>query len=90
MMKNPKSKLFEPVPREVEERAKAVLDAAFRVHSALRPGLLESVYETSLAYEIRESGLQVETQVTLPVEYKGIHVESGLRLDMLVENYLIL
>jgi GxxExxY protein len=90
MMKNPKSRLFEPIPQEVEVKAKVVLDAAFRVHSALGPGLLESVYETCLAYEVRESGLHVETQVLLPVEYKGVCVEAGLRLDMLVENCLII
>ncbi len=65
------------------------MDSAFRVHTTLGPGLLESVYEACLAYEIRESGLRVETQVAVPVKYKSITMEGGLRLDMLVEKSVI-
>lgn len=82
-------KVFAPVPAEVEQVGKSVLDAAFRVHTALGPGLLESVYETSLAYEIRESGLSVETQVPVPVTYKKLQMEGGLRLDLFVEKCVI-
>ncbi len=84
-----KARVFAPIPPEVERVGKIVLDAAFRVHSALGPGLLESVYLTCHAYEIRESGLLVETQVAVPVTYKNLRMEGGLRLDMLVEKCVI-
>lgn len=80
---------YAPVPPDVERVGKAVLDAAFKVHSALGPGLLESVYETCTAFEVRENGLQVATQVALPVTYRNIKMDTGLRLDMLVENCVI-
>ncbi|MBM3150816.1 MAG: GxxExxY protein [Chloroflexi bacterium] len=85
----PKAKAFAPIPPEVERVGKIVLDAAFRVHTALGPGLLESVYMTCHAYEIRESGLLVESQVAVPVAYKNMRMEGGLRLDLLVEKSVI-
>lgn len=80
---------YEVLPPAVESAAKEVVDAAFKVHTFLGPGLLESVYEACLAYELRQRGIQVETQVVLPVVYEGMRVEAGLRLDMLVEKCLI-
>ncbi len=82
-------KIYAPVTAGVEKVGKAVLDAAYMVHSALGPGLLESVYETCTAFETRESGMQVATQVALPVTYKDVKMDAGLRLDMLVENCVI-
>ena len=82
-------KIYLPVPPHVERIGKAVLDAAFKVHTALGPGLLESVYETCTAFETQESGLQVVTQVALPVTYRDIKMDAGLRLDMLVEDCVI-
>ena len=82
-------KTYAPIAPDVEKVGKAVLDAAFKVHTALGPGLLESVYETCTAFEIRESGLQVATQVALRVAYRDIQMDAGLRLDMLVENCVI-
>jgi len=73
----------------VERVGKAVLDAAFKVHTALGPGLLESVYETAVVYELRKSGLSVETQLTVPIVYDNIKLESGLRLDILVEKCVV-
>lgn len=84
-----KARVFAPIPAEVERVGKNVLDAAYRVHSALGPGLLESVYETCLVHEIRASGLNVETQVAVPVTYKDMRLEGGLRLDLLVEKCVI-
>ena len=72
------------------EISKVVLDAAFRVHSALGPGLLESVYEAALTHELRKYGLEVETQVPIPVVYDGVKLAIGFRLDVLVENKVIL
>ncbi len=80
---------FEPVPTDVEQVAKAVVDAAYRVHKALGPGLLESVYEICLAHELRQRKLAVATQVALPVVYDGARLDAGLRLDMLVADCLI-
>lgn len=80
---------FEPVPAYVERVAKAVVDAAYRVHKTLGPGLLESVYEVCLAHELRQRKLAVARQVTLPVVYDGARLDAGLRLDMLVADCLI-
>lgn len=81
--------IFQPIAPEVEKIGKTVLDAAFKVHTTLGPGLLESVYETTMAYEVRKSGLNVATQVAVPIVYDGQKLESGLRLDMLVEKSVI-
>jgi GxxExxY protein len=88
MISSPK-KVFEPIAPQVEKIGKAILDAAFKVHTTLRPGLLESVYETTMAYELRKSGLVVATQVSLPVVYDGQQLASGFRLDLLVEKSVI-
>jgi GxxExxY protein len=83
------SQTFIPIPLEVEAVGKQVLDAAYTVHSALGPGLLESVYEACLAYELQKQGLGVETQIVIPVKYQDVFVETGLRLDILVEKSVI-
>ncbi len=82
-------RVFAPIPAEVERVGKAVLNAAFKVHTALGPGLLESVYETCTAYELAQTGLRALTQVALPVTYQGIRMDAGLRPDMLVEEKVI-
>ena len=88
-MTRPQKRVYVPIPPEVEKVGKAVPDAAFKVHTALGPGLLESVYETTLAYEIRKGGLLVETQVEMPIVYDNVKLESGLRLDMFVKKCVI-
>ena len=82
-------KVFQPIEPDVERVGKAFLDAAFKVHTALGPGLLESVYETTVSYEIRKSGLTVVTQVSVPIIYDSQKLETGFRLDMLLENCVI-
>jgi GxxExxY protein len=67
----------------------AVVDAAMRVHSVLGPGLLESAYATCLTHELRQRGLKVLREVPLPVVYDGIKLDAGYRLDMLVEDAVI-
>lgn len=62
-----------------------VVGAAIEVHRALGPGLLESVYEACLAYELVQQGLKVEQQKPIPVVYKEIRLDCGYRLDLLVE-----
>ena len=74
---------------ELDRLAKAVVHAAFAVHSQLGPGLLEGVYEVCLAHELTKRGLRVERQLVLPVLYDGVKIEAGLRLDLLVEEKLI-
>lgn len=66
-----------------------IIDAAMKVHTALGPGLLESAYEACLAHELQKRGLKAETQVGLPVEYDGVQLEHGYRIDILVENQVI-
>jgi len=67
-----------------------ILDASIKVHNALGPGLLESVYKEVLAYELRKRGLKVERQKTLPVYYDDLKMEVGFRLDLLVEDKVII
>ena len=67
-----------------------IIGAAIDVHRALGPGLLESTYEVCLAYELTQLGLKVERQKELPVVYKEIHLDCGYRIDLLVEDTVIL
>ncbi|MEJ2582056.1 MAG: GxxExxY protein [Acidobacteriota bacterium] len=78
-----------PSPR-TEEIATEIVDAAFLVHSTLGPGLLESVYEECLTYELAERGLKFERQLVLPITYKDQRIDGGLRLDFLVEDRIVL
>jgi GxxExxY protein len=66
-----------------------VVDAAMKVHSALGPGLLESAYEACLAYELRTRGRRVLIQHPVPVEYRGISLEVGYRVDLLVDDVVV-
>lgn len=66
-----------------------VVDAAMTVHSALGPGLLESAYEACLAHELRARGLRVLAQLPLPIMYRGTRIEVGYRLDLLVNNAVV-
>jgi GxxExxY protein len=67
-----------------------VIGAAIEVHRALGPGLLESAYEECICHELHLRGLAFERQVPLPVEYKGVKLDCGYRLDVLVEKAVIL
>ena len=75
---------------EKDELTGRILGVAFRVHTGLGPGLLESVYEVALAHELRKAGLLVATQVEMPVVYDGIRLDLAFRADMIVENAVIL
>ena len=66
-----------------------ILDSAYKVHSKLGPGLLESAYKACLAYELRKKGLKVEEEKALPLIYEEIKLDCGYRIDMLVENEVI-
>lgn len=67
-----------------------IIGAALKVHKGLGPGLLESAYEAALKYELDEIGLLVESQVSMPMTYKGITQSVGYRIDLLVENKVII
>ena len=72
------------------EIAERVLDAAFRVHTNLGPGLLESVYEVILWHELRKTGLAVERQRPIAIHYEGLTFDEGFRADLIVENLVII
>lgn len=74
---------------KIEVVFKKNLDACFKIHKALGPGLLESAYEVCLAHELQKMGLKVRTQVSLPVFYDGIKLDAGYRIDLLVEEMII-
>lgn len=75
---------------EFEELTNRVLSCAIEVHRILGPGLLESSYEQCLAHELEMNGIEFKLQHPVPVEYKGIKLDCGYRVDILVENSLIL
>ncbi len=86
---NPTKKIYPIIPAETEKIGKIVLDAAFKVHTVLGPGLLESVYQVAMKHVIESGGTLVETEVKLPIMFEGVKLESGLRLDMLVAKSVI-
>ena len=67
-----------------------IIGAAMELHKALGPGLLESVYENALAYDLRELGFEVKTQVPMPLIYKEVKQDVGYRIDILVDNKVII
>ncbi len=71
------------------EIGESVLGAAIKVHSALGPGLLESVYESCLAHELGKQGLNFQRQLSLPVEYDGQRIDAGFRIDILVDEKVV-
>jgi GxxExxY protein len=78
-----------PISGRVEEVAAAIVDAAIKVHRALGPGLLGSAYEACLCYELSKRGIPYRQQVALPVRYEEVFVESGIRLDILADECVI-
>ena len=67
-----------------------VRGACFKIYNTLGPGLFESVYESALAYELRKEGCEVQTQVSLPVIYEDIRFEQGFRIDLLIDECVII
>lgn len=81
---------YEPLSDELEKIGKEIVDSAYRVHKELGPGLLESVYEKCMVYDLRRKGLNVETQVCLPIEFDGQVLEQSMfRIDMVVEGMVV-
>lgn len=73
----------------IEKVFKQVLDCSFKVHSALGPGLLESAYSECLYFDLVQSGLKVQKQKPVPLIYGGVHLEAGYRIDLLVEDCIV-
>jgi len=78
------------ITERTEAIAKIVVNSAFKVHKELGPDLLERVYEVCLAHEISKAGLAVKRQIDIPIVYDGIEFSEGLRLDLLVEDSIII
>ena len=72
-----------------EKIGRAIVNAAFNVHNELGPGLLERIYEVCLSHELKKAGFLVKRQVELPIVYDGIQFDEGLKLDLLVNNLVI-
>jgi GxxExxY protein len=71
------------------EITRQIIDAAYNIHVALGPGLLETVYEVTLCHELRKRGLRVQRQVPMAIEYDGLKFDEGFRADLLVEDSVI-
>ena len=81
---------FEKIDREIDEIAAKVVDAAYKVHQNLGPGLLENAYELCLLHELKQKGLKVKRQVAVPLVYEGMEIPVGFRADVIVEESIIL
>jgi GxxExxY protein len=84
------SEAHEGLPDEVERLSAVIVDAGLKVHRALGPGLLESAYEHCVAHELELRRLKVRKQIYLPIVYEGLTLEAGYRLDLLVEDAIVL
>jgi GxxExxY protein len=74
---------------ELNEISGSIISAAMRVHTALGPGLLESAYQACLKHELEEQGFRVESELALPIRYEKITLDAGYRIDLLVDNLVI-
>lgn len=74
---------------DINQISGSIIDSAMRVHSALGPGLLESAYEACLLHELRKREFNVLSQVTLPLHYDGLAIDAGYRIDIMVEDSVI-
>jgi GxxExxY protein len=79
-----------PLTPEIDALTRKIIGCAITVHSTLGPGLLESAYQTCLVLELRHGGLRVDVDVAVPVVYRGVRINCGYRLDLLVEGIVIL
>ena len=71
------------------EISKQIVDVAYKIHTTFGPGLLESVYETVMAYELTQRGMHVARQQAIPVVYESVHMEVGFRADLIVEGKVV-
>ncbi len=82
-------KTYEPISAEEELIGKAIVNAAYKVHKELGPGLLEKVYETCMTHVLKQAGFIVRRQVDVPITFEGLVLENALRLDSLVNDLVI-
>jgi GxxExxY protein len=75
---------------ETERLAKVIIDSGLKVHRTLGPGLLESVYEHCLAYELGLRGVSLQRQMSLPIVYDGVRLDAGFRLDIVVQELIVI
>lgn len=80
---------FEKTSEKEEAVATKIVDAAYTVHKALGPGLLEKIYEVCFCHELTKRGLSYQRQVDIPIDYDGLKFDVGLRLDVMVEGLII-
>jgi len=76
--------------KDIEEIGRNIVHCAIKVHKTLGPGLLESVYQKCLAYELKQKGFKVDTEVLLPIQYKNIKIDAGYRIDMIIDDCIII
>jgi len=76
--------------QQLEQIAKMIVNASYVVHKEMGPGLLESVYELCLIEELKRNNLKVRNQVSIPLSYKGVELSKDFRIDILVENEIII
>ena len=82
--------MYEPISDATEAIARRFFDTAFEVHQQLGPGLLESVYETCLCYEMDRIGLPHQRQLVVPIRYRELIIDDGLRLDLLIAEEVVI
>ena len=75
---------------DIESTARQIVHSAIKVHKTLGPGLLESVYQKCLAYKLEKAGFRVACEISLPVKYEDVVIEAGFRIDMLVNDFVII
>lgn len=83
------SNIYEDIPDSLNLIGKQIVDAAYKVHRKLGPGLLENIYEVCLVHELRKKNLKAERQIFLPIVYDNLTFDEGLKLDVLVEDEVI-
>ena len=76
--------------KDIEKIGRKIVHSAIKVHKALGPGLLESVYQKCLAYELEKTGLTVACEVPLPVKYETVIIDAGFRIDMMIQRTVII
>ena len=79
----------ETTSEEIERVAHEIVDAAFKIHAKLGPGLLESTYRVVMTYELRKRGLDVKCEVPVPVVYEDVRLDAGYRLDLLINDRVV-
>lgn len=79
-----------PLPEHIDRLAKIIVDSAYKVHTALGPGLLESVYEKCMLHELRSRNIKCREQVDVPIIYGEVKIDTGFRIDIFVEDAIII